>query len=143
MTELLPHDGYMQAVADALAEYGIKPSNWWTGVSDDGRDTAILEAVFQDWPDGVGADEWLHDVLLTWDPYEGWRLIERGGGRNIFGLSEDSLAYVDPRQVAADTKARLTHGMRGWMPGPICIDGPRWDTRATEAAVDAWGATAA
>lgn len=130
----LPHDEYMAAVADALAGYGIPPAHWENGVSDDD----IPDAIFT-WGNN-SSDVWLHGVYLIWDSYNGWRLIENGGGRNIYDLSEDSRVYTDPRQVAADARARLTHGMDGWMPGPICIDGDRWDTRATQEAVRAWEA---
>ncbi|MGY0065129.1 hypothetical protein ACWY4P_53410 (plasmid) [Streptomyces sp. LZ34] len=133
----LPHDDYMAAVAHALAAAGAKPREYWTETPDGEQ----LDAVFRGWPAGtVNEDEWPDGVYLAWDQYRGWLLIEEDGGRNVDDLSEDSRIFCDPRQVAADTVARLTHGMNGWTPGPICIDGDRWDTKATYEAVEAWQA---
>lgn len=143
MTDELPHIDYMTAVADALTAYDIEPALWWACEDDSGASTDRLDGVFQ-WPAGtrtVHPEHWPHGVYLTWDQYDGWRLIEDGGGRNIHTLSKDSHIYCDPRQVAADAKARLSHGVDGWTPGPVCIDGPRWDTRATYEAVQAWEST--
>lgn len=140
MTYELPHSDYMAAVANALTTYDIEPALWWACEDDSGASTDRLDGVFQ-WPADtptVHPEHWPHGVYLTWDQHDGWRLIEDGGGRNIHALSEDSRVYCDPRQVAADAHARLTHGLDGWMPGPICIDGPRWDTQATAEAVAAW-----
>lgn len=139
MTDL-PHDEYMAAVADALTARGLEPSKWWTTEDDSGADTDRLDGIFQ-WPHDVSPEHWPHGVYLTWDQYDGWRLIEDGGGRNIYALSEDSGVYSDPRQIAADVKARLTHGLDGWSPGPICIADHHWDTRATHDAVEAWSAS--
>ncbi|MER7990335.1 hypothetical protein ABTY53_32835 [Streptomyces noursei] len=94
--------------------------------------------------EGVAHPEhWPHGVYLTWDQYDGWRLIEAGGSRNIDELSPDSRVYRDPRQVAADVQARFTHGLGGWTPGPIYIDGDRWPTQATQAAVERWATSSA
>lgn len=131
MTDHLPHDEYMAAVADALAAVGFEPAEWWTAAEDD-----RLDAVFQ-W-DTVSAEHWPHGVYLGWDQHNGWQLIQTGGPRNVDRLSPDSRTYSDPRQVAADTRARLTHGLDGWTPGPITITGDRWDDRATRAAVEDW-----
>jgi hypothetical protein len=137
---MLPHDDYMQAVADALTAAGIAPARWWASEDDSGAGTDRLDGVFQ-WHHGVAnLEHWPHGVYLSWDQYDGWRLIEDGGGRNIWELSQEtSSGYCDPRQVAADVQARFTHGLDGWTPGPVCIDGDRWDTAATQAAVEAWG----
>ncbi|MFF0630037.1 hypothetical protein [Streptomyces sp. NPDC004296] len=117
MTDL-PHDSYMAAVADALTVRGIAPGRWRTSEDDSGASSARLDAVFQ-WHEGVAHPEhWPHGVYLTWDQYDGWRLIEAGGGRNIDGLSPDSRIYCDPRQVAADVQARSPMGS---------ADGPRPD----------------
>mgnify|MGYP001126741791 CR=1 FL=1 len=139
MTDMadLPHDTYMAAVADALTACGIPPQ-WWTSEDDSGAGTDRLDAVFRWTGDVVHPEHWPHGVYLSWDQYDGWQLIESDGPRNVFGLSQDSLVYCDPRQVAADTHARLRHGPDGWHPGPICIVGPRWDTDATYEAVTAW-----
>ncbi|MFE7302775.1 hypothetical protein [Streptomyces sp. NPDC057579] len=88
-------------------------------------------------------EHWPHGVYLMWDQYDGWRLIEAGGGRNIDALSPNSRIYCDLRQVAADVQARLTHGLGGWTPAPICIDGDPWPIQATQAAVERWAATPA
>ncbi|MFJ4682038.1 hypothetical protein [Streptomyces sp. NPDC088789] len=137
MTDL-PHDEYMAAVADALTACGIAPAQWWTSEDDSGASTARLDGIFQ-WHTGAAdPSHWPHGVYLSWDQYNGWRLIESGGGRSIHDLSPDSRIYCDPRQIAADTRARLKHGLDGWSPGPITIDGDRWDTRATMAAVERW-----
>lgn len=138
MTDL-PHDEYMAAVADELTAYDLKPSQWWTTEDDSGANTDRLDGIFQ-WPDEVSPDHWPHGVYLSWDQYEGWRLIENGGGRNIYPLSGDSWVYSHPRQIAADMTARLTHGLDGWAPGAICIvEG--WDVLATQKAVEAWSAS--
>lgn len=140
MTDL-PHDSYMTAVADALTAVGIAPSQWWTSEDDSGANSDRLDAVFQ-WHDGAAHPEhWPHGVYLTWDQYDGWRLTEAGGGRNIHTLSADSRIYCDPRQVAVDVRARLTHGLDGWTPGPICISGAPWDGQAIKAAVEGWEAS--
>ena len=138
MTDL-PHDSYMAAVADALTAWGVTPSQWWTETPDGEQ----LDAVFL-WDDGTPSPEhWPYGVYLGWDQHAGWQLIEAGGPRNVDRLSPDSRTYCDPRQVAADVRARLSHGLDGWAPGPITIDGPRWDTRATQAAVERWETSAA
>ncbi|AJC62114.1 DUF6292 family protein [Streptomyces sp. 769] len=112
----LPHDSYMAAVADALTARGIAPGRWWTSEDDSGASSDLLNAIFQ-WPEGVAHPEhWPHGVYLTWDQDDGWRLIESDGSRNIDDLSPDSRVGCDPRQVAADVQARLTHGLGGWTP---------------------------
>lgn len=135
MTDL-PHDPYMAAVADALAAWDIKPTKWWTETPDGEQ----LDAVFM-WDDGTPSPEhWPHGVYLGWDQHAGWQLIEAGGPRNVDSLSPDSRTYCDPRQVAADVRAQLTHGRT---PGPITLDGDWWDTQATQAAVERWETSAA
>lgn len=134
----LPHTPYMAAVAAALSSVGLAPAEWWVAEEDTGADANRLDAVFQ-WDAGVARREhWPHGVYLTWDQFDGWRLIQTGGGRNIDSLSPDSRVYCDPRQIAADVQARFTHGLDGWTPGPVCVDGERWDTRATHEAVERW-----
>lgn len=140
MTDL-PHDKYMAAVADALTTYGLEPDQWWASEDDSGANTDRLDGVFQ-WRNSE-SEHWLGGVYLTWDQYDGWRLIENGGGRNVSPLSEASGVYADPRQIAADTRARLTHGLDGQYPGPICPADVRWDALATREAVDVWGASMA
>lgn len=144
MTDHLPHDEYMAAVARELTAYGIEPERWWAAEDDSGAETDQLNGVFQ-WGDGVvDPEHWPHGVYLTWDQYDGWRLIEEGDNRNIYPLSEDSGVTSHPRQIAADVKARLTHGLDGWSPGPICIaDGSGyWDAKAFQEAITAWPAMA-
>lgn len=136
MTDL-PHDKYMAAVAEQLACYDLEPDQWWASEDDSGANTNRLDGVFQ-WQNSA-SEHWPHGVYLTWDQYDGWRLIENGGGRNIFPLSPDSGVISHPRQIAADMAARLTHGLEGWSPGPICIaDGPVWDYQAMHDALQAW-----
>lgn len=145
MTSDLPHTRYMAAVADALTAYDIEPARWWVSEDDSGANSDRLDAVFW-WPaetPTVRPEHWPHGVYLTWDQHDGWRLIEDGGGRNIHALSPDSRTYSDPQQIAADTRARLTHGLDGWSPGPVCSSGSRWDARATQDAVRAWESTLA
>lgn len=138
MPETLPHDEYMDAVAAQLAAYGLEPDQWWSCEDDSGAATSRLDGIFQ-WQAGVASSEyWPHGVYLTWDQYDGWRLIEEGGGRNIHALSEDSGTYSHPRQIAADVRSRFDHGLDGWTPGPICIAGGHWDPVATRDAVLAW-----
>ncbi|HEY9014142.1 MAG TPA: DUF6292 family protein [Gemmatimonadales bacterium] len=134
LSDELPHDAYMDAVAHALTARGIVLVHWEASLTDD--DEPIPDAYFT-WQDAI-TEEWPHGVYLIWDSCDGWRLVETGGGRNIYSLSEDSRTYSDPRQVAADVDARITHGMGGWTPGPICIIGDLWDSEATQAAVEAW-----
>ncbi|MFC5905474.1 hypothetical protein, partial [Streptomyces zhihengii] len=113
----------------------IEPGACWTETPDGEQ----LDAVFRDWPAGIVAEEhWPHGVYLGWDQRNGWLLIEDGGSRNTWPLSENSGTYSRPRQIAADTHARLTHGMDGYTPGPICATGPLWDDRIAAAAVAAW-----
>lgn len=143
MTNALPHDEYMTAVANALTAYGLEPDQWWSSDDDSGTpDTDRLDGIFQ-WRTGTANTEhWPHGVYLTWDQYDGWRLIEEGGGRNMHALSEDSGTYSHPRQIAADVRARFDHGLDGWTPGPICIAGGYYNPAAVQAAVEAWNPTA-
>ncbi|KIF00844.1 hypothetical protein PL81_38670 [Streptomyces sp. RSD-27] len=141
MPATLPHDDYMTAVAGALTAYGLEPDQWWSCEDDSGTpDSDRLDGVFQ-WRTGTANPEhWPHGVYLTWDQYDGWRLIEEGGGRTIHVLSEDSRTYSHPRQIAADVRSRFDHGLDGYTPGPICIAGGHWDPKATHDAVLAWQA---
>ncbi|MFF4219299.1 hypothetical protein [Streptomyces nondiastaticus] len=135
----LPHDTCMEVVAQALAAYEIEPRDWWTEA-----DNEELSATFQGWPDGMVTESaWPHGVFLTRDPDRGWLLVKAGGSRTVHKLPDVSLIYCDSWQVAADTVARLGHGMDEWEPGPICMDGSHWGTRATHDAVTLWLATAA
>lgn len=143
MTDNLPHDDYMTAVAHALTAYGLEPEQWWSCEDDSGApDTDRLDGVFQ-WRSGTAdAEHWPHGVYLTWDQYDGWRLIEEGGGWTIHALSPDSGTYSHPRQIAADVRSRFDHGLGGYSPGPICIAGGYYDAAAVQAGVEAWAAQA-
>jgi hypothetical protein len=134
----LPHDDYMRAVANVLAGHGFR-SRWWTETPD-GVD---LHAVFRDWPaDSMISDEWANGVYLAWNPADGWILVEDGGSRTIWPLSEDSYTFSDPKQVGMDAFNRLIHGPTGWTPGPICMT-HHWDTEPTRLAVEKWLQSAA
>ncbi|RSS92486.1 hypothetical protein EF919_18300 [Streptomyces sp. WAC02707] len=134
MTNELPHDDYIGAVADALEMYGVRPGMYWTEDDEDGR----LIGVFRDWPaDTVDTDTWLHAPFLLWDQHEGWRLIEEGGGRNIRDLDPEGVnPFSSPRQVACS----MANALRGHLvTGPICTDGSwSWDSRPLEAAIKEW-----
>lgn len=133
MTDLLPHDDYINAVADALTQYGIQPGTYWIEDTEEGH----LTAVFRDWPAGtVDTDTWLHPPFLFWDQYAGWRLIEEGGGRNIRDLDPEGVnVFSSPRQVACS----MANALRGHLvTGPICQ--PPWDSRPLEAAIEEWQA---
>jgi hypothetical protein len=135
MTGQLPHDPYIRAVAAALAHHDVRPDTVWTGDDEDG-----LTAVFRDWPDGiVDAETWPHGVYLTWDQSAGWQLVETGPSRTIHALDPAGVdgAFASPRQVACSAE----NALRGHLvTGPIAGDGPSWDPRPVEAAVDAWAA---
>lgn len=134
MTEQLPHDEYIGAVADQLTTYNVTPGMYWTEDTEDGR----LTAVFCDWPAGtVDQDTWLNGVYLMWDQYDGWRLVENGGGRNIRDLDPEGVGvWSSPRQVACSTANALGGHL---VTGPITNSGGwSWDSRPLEAAVKAW-----
>lgn len=137
MTDTLPHDTYMAAVAIVLTVYGVEPTRWWTAAG-----SGSLEATFE-WDDSIVREHWPHGgVCLTWNQKSGW-LLGSGGSRRPSALSPDSWAYGDPRQVGADVRARLVHGPGQWTPGPICTGGDHWDPRPTQAAVERWETAAA
>ncbi|MET8826050.1 DUF6292 family protein [Streptomyces sp. NPDC004610] len=133
MADALPHDPYITAVADTLADYGITVTDGGTS-SPDGR---LLEGwIHVDLKD-IDADTWQHGVYLGWDQDRGWHLIEDGGGRNVHDLDlAGVLTFSSPRQVACSA----ANALRGHLStGRICNDGTwSWDSRPLEAAITAW-----
>jgi len=134
MTERqLPHDPYIDAVAEAFTHLGVTVTADTT--TPDGQ---LLEAWIRFEEADVDSDVWGDGVYLGWDPQRGWHLIEDGGGRNVTDLDPEGVATVwaHPQQVAASTVNALAGHMST---GPVCIE-ERWDSRPVEAAVKAWEA---
>ncbi|MFK3734039.1 hypothetical protein ACI2LJ_27660 [Streptomyces sp. NPDC088090] len=135
----LPHHTYMQDIATTLTSWALAPTHW-TATTDE--DHHLLVAEFHFAAGTSNTRHWPNGVYLTWTHTTGWRLNETPG--NTWGtprswpLSDSSMTYSDPRQVAADVRARVDHGLDGWEPGPICITGPRYDTEAVATACRAW-----
>lgn len=135
MTDQLPHEDYMAAVADELAVYNAPPGRCWTEALHNGD----LDAVFKNFPDSaVNYDRWPNGVYLAWDQHRGWMLIGDDGPRNVTPLDPDGVTtYSSPRQVACSASQALL----GFGAGPICNDGTwSWDSRPLEAAIEAWEA---
>ena len=133
--EALPHDSYVDAVAHALASYGIDVIDAFTTTPDGETLDAVLRFAETD----IDADEWPHGVYLGWDQHTGWQLIESGGGRNVTDLDPQGVGWLSsPLQVACSA----ANALRGHMTtGPICNDGTwSWDERPLEAAIAAWEA---
>lgn len=135
MTDQLPHDDYITAVANALAGYGITVIDGGTSTPDG----QLLDGWINFAPASVSTDLWPHGVYLGWDQQNGWLLIEQGGGRNVDPLDPTAVrTYSSPQQVACSA----ANALRGRMStGPITNDGTwSWDSRPLEAAVKAWAA---
>lgn len=133
--EVLPHDSYVDAVAHALASYGIDVIDAFTTTPDGETLDGVLRFAETD----IDPDEWPHGVYLGWDQHTGWQLIESGGGRNVTDLDPEGVGRLSsPLQVACST----ANALRGHMAtGPICNDGTwSWDERPLEAAIAAWEA---
>lgn len=123
----LPHDGYMQQVADALEGAGIKPEHWWTETPDGER----LDGVFKFDDPRINA-EWPDGIYLAWDQNRGWDLITEGANRWIMPLQIG--VYAHPGQVAF---AALRKALNREVP-PL---DDSWDgAAAVLAAVEAWEA---
>jgi hypothetical protein len=133
MTNALPHDEYIEAVAEAFTHLGLRVTADTTT-----PDSQQLEAWIRFDPADIDTDTWEDGVYLGWDPQRGWHLIEDGGGRNVRDLDPEGVATVwaHPQQVAASAVNALAGQLST---GPICIEEP-WDSRPVEAAVKAWQA---
>lgn len=127
MTDVLPHDPYMDLVHACLADQGITP-RMWTSTPDGEQLDAVFE--FED-PD---SDEWPDGVFLGWDQHGGWALTDTGSSRTQYPLDLDT--YARPQDVAAVVAAQLRGQTAPAVPG-----GP-WAQDTTAAAVTAWEATA-
>jgi hypothetical protein len=132
VSERLPHDDYMTAVANYLATYGITVTDGGTSENDD-----LLDGWITVDPVSVSADAWPHGVYLGWDQAHGWLLIEQGVGRNVDSLDPTAVrTYSSPQQVACSA----ANALRGRLAtGPITNDGTwSWDPRPLQEAVRAW-----
>ncbi|WP_030756644.1 DUF6292 family protein [Streptomyces sp. NRRL F-5135] len=137
MTDQLPHDPYISAVAEAFAAYDITVIDGGTST----QDGELLEGWITFAPSNISPDTWQHGVHLGWDQNRGWHLIESGGGRNVHELDPEAvLTYSSPQQVACSA----ANALRGYLStGPITDGSWRtWDSRSVEAAVAAWTADA-
>jgi len=134
MTNALPHDPYITAVADHLAAYGITVTDGGTSQNDD-----LLDGWITVDPASTSADSWPHGVYLGWDQRNGWLLIEQGGGRNTDPLDPGGVrTFSSPQQVACSAANALRGGAAT---RPITNDGTwSWDPRPLQAAVEAWAA---
>lgn len=100
MTNVLPHDPYMDLVHATFSDLGMFP----TALRTDDPD-GELDAVFQ-FPDhAVNDDEWPDGVYLSWTSSDGWTLTDTGNSRTTYPLGID--AYSKPDAVCAITHARL------------------------------------
>lgn len=127
--QVLPHDTYMEKVANALEVLGVKPSTWWTEAPD-GRE---LDGVFR-FDDPRIKAEWPEGIYLAWDQGRGWGLITEGSNRDLYSL-DDHGTYSHPHAVALTVKEMLL----GESVLPV-VDAP-WDgDQETWQAVATWEA---
>lgn len=129
--DTLPHDGYMESVAEALEARGVKPSSYWTETPDGERLDGVLN--FDNHP---GIDrEWPEGICLTWDQQRGWNFIVGRENRWLDPLPVGT--YAHPQAVASAS----FHRLRG-AKAPEADDS--WDgAAALLSAVEAWEAEGA
>ncbi|MEU7318328.1 hypothetical protein [Streptomyces sp. NPDC007083] len=74
MTEHLPQDSYIEAVADALTSVGLDPADYWTDDCDTRGTYHYLRASFRFTPEdthGVDPTRWPDGLLLIWEWHPG------------------------------------------------------------------------
>lgn len=125
----LPHDGYIEAVYDALAAIGVAvkdPTTTTPGgeqldgvISFDRVDSQFRTPTA--WPNGA---------YLGWDQHAGWSLCTEGANRDLYPLNLDVCA--DPAAVATRAHSELWDEPTSW------VD-EAWDgADALRSAVEAW-----
>ncbi|MFD8323906.1 hypothetical protein, partial [Kitasatospora purpeofusca] len=120
MTDELPHDAYMAAVDRMLTVYGVRAATVETS-SPDGR---VLDGWVEFDPADVDSGSWPDGVVLGWDQYRGWTLIEQGGGRSVHPLDAEGVTTcAAPRQVAVGYVDAIRG--EGGDTGPILHDAVR------------------
>ena len=125
-TTALPHDGYLQAVHDALGALGIEPDRSWAE-SPDGEQ---LDAVAELRSNPAIRAEWDGGVYLGWDQHSGWSLVDEGTNRTLHPLGLG--VYANPAAVARRAYTILFGA------GSTPVD-EAWDgAQALQAAVEAW-----
>lgn len=128
MTTDLPHDPYMTAVAVALAEAGLEPTDWESLEPHDGF---ALDGVFRYTANhpAVDADAWPDGMQILWGAPDGWQWQEQTGD-TLTDLPIDWCAA--PGVVARTVRdvlaaSNLTRDMNQWR-----------HAAELEAAIDAW-----
>jgi hypothetical protein len=149
-TRALPHDPYITAVIDALADVGLDPTDITLDDCDTRGTHCYLRAVItydEDTP--LNPDHWQHGLTLLWEWHTGieaadgepergpvWLWAKRlrdGATREPEVLRVDG--YANPVQVAAAMHELDLVGR------PVKDRPGRWDgAAALDAACEAWGA---
>lgn len=149
MPELLPHDPYITAVAEALANVGFEPAEYWTCDSDTRGLHCYLNAVITLAPghSNIDLNRWPHGLLLIWEWHPGredgeaergpvwlWAKCRRDAGSNEEPAVLPIDGYTNPVHVATavgqlnDTGQAVARRAAG-----------RWNSAdALETAIAAW-----
>ncbi|MGW0822490.1 DUF6292 family protein [Streptomyces sp. NPDC002845] len=139
MIDRLLHDGYMDAVADALKAAGIEADDCWTDI-DFGHQldgTLAYEAGRR-----LHSGAWPYGVLVKWNQHDGWQYaaVRRGGapehGREL------TAELIPPPAVVAEAVRSLVAGRLDQIPVRWDREGhPAWEHGDAFAdALDEWNA---
>lgn len=96
----MPHDAYIEAVANHLTTLGHDPKQWWTTTPDGEQLDGVIH-----FRGTANPDLWPDRVWLGWDQHAGWALCDTET-RTLFPLDLDT--YAAPEAVAARAADRLT-----------------------------------
>lgn len=96
----MPHDDYIDAVANHLRQLGHEPTQWWTTSPDGEQLDGVIEV-----SKAADSDLWSGRVWLGWDQRDGWALCDNET-RTLFPLDLDT--YAAPEAVAVRAVGRLT-----------------------------------
>lgn len=95
----MPHDAYIEAVANHLTTLGHDPRQLWTTTPDGEQLDGVIE-----FRNTANPDLWTGKVWLGWDQRTGWALCD--DARTLFPLDLDT--YAAPEAVAVRAAERLT-----------------------------------
>ena len=148
MTRNLPHDTYIDHIADALAAVGLDVADGWTSDAETVGTYCYLDAVLTLDTDTTGLDpeRWPNGLILIWEWHTGledgepergayWEWAElrgnHGGNEQPESLPIDG--FANPVQVAAAVHELITTGKA------VKARPGQWDgTAGLEAAIEKW-----
>lgn len=132
MPDSLPHDPYIEAVVEALAQAGLPVDDFWTADNDTRGVYQYLDAVLTFEPDtsGLAGRLWPHGFVLIWEWHTGfedggptvgpvWRWAELVDSHGVASREPEDVSvdgFADPasivtitRELAASRKVESLH----------------------------------